>query len=69
LSILWDFPLPGLYLAASLQKAEEGGSAGPVPQTLGYSRLKEDVTLRKKVAEQVEIGFELPTEKTEVHPK
>ena len=33
-----------------------------------YSKLKEDVTFRKKVAEQVGIGFELPTEKPEVAP-
>ena len=36
--------------------------------TDGYSKLKEDVTFRKKVAEQVGIGFELPTEKLEVAP-
>ena len=33
-----------------------------------YSKLNEDVTFRKKVAEQVGIGFELPTEKLEVAP-
>jgi integrase len=33
-----------------------------------YSKLKEDVAFRKKVAEQVGIGFELPAEKTEVAP-
>jgi site-specific recombinase XerD len=33
-----------------------------------YSKLKEDVPFRKKVAEQVGIGFELPTEKNEVAP-
>ena len=33
-----------------------------------YSKLKEDVTFRKKVAEQVGIGFELLTEKTEPVP-
>ena len=33
-----------------------------------YSKLKEDVTFRKKVAEQVGIGFELPIEKFEVAP-
>ena len=36
--------------------------------TDGYSKLKEDVTFRKKVAEQVGIGFELPTAKLEVAP-
>ena len=36
--------------------------------TDGYSKLKEDVTFRKKVAEQVGIGFELPIEKFEVAP-
>ena len=36
--------------------------------TDGYSKLKEDVTFRKKVAEQGGIGFELPTEKLEVAP-
>jgi integrase len=36
--------------------------------TDGYSKLKEDVMFRKKVAEQVGIGFELPTEKLEVAP-
>ena len=36
--------------------------------TDGYSKLKEDVTFRKKVAEQVGIGFELPIEKLEVAP-
>jgi hypothetical protein len=30
-----------------------------------YSKLKEDVPFRKKVAEQVGIGFKLPTEKPE----
>jgi hypothetical protein len=33
-----------------------------------YSKLKEDVAFRKKVAEQVGIGFELPAEKPEVAP-
>jgi hypothetical protein len=33
-----------------------------------YSKLKEDVTFRKKVAEQVGIGFELPAEKPEPAP-
>jgi integrase len=33
-----------------------------------YSKLKEDETFRKKVAEQVGIGFEPPTEKPEVAP-
>jgi integrase len=33
-----------------------------------YSKLKEDVAFRKKVAEQVGIGFELPAEKSEVAP-
>lgn len=33
-----------------------------------YSKLKEDVTFRKKVAEQIGIGFELATEKPEVAP-
>ncbi len=33
-----------------------------------YSKLKEDVTLRKKVAEEVGIGFELPAEKPGVAP-
>ena len=32
------------------------------------ARLKEDVAFRKKVAEQVGIGFELPAEKAEVAP-
>ena len=36
--------------------------------TDGYSKLKEDVTFRKQVAEQVGIGFELPAEKPEVAP-
>src|SRR2546430_4566752 len=36
--------------------------------TDGYSKLKDDVTIRKKVAEQMGIGFELPTEKLEVAP-
>jgi integrase len=36
--------------------------------TDGYSKLKEDVPFRKKVVEQVGIGFELPTEKREVAP-
>jgi len=34
-----------------------------------YSKLKEDVTFRKKIAEQVGIGFELSAEKSEVAPK
>jgi integrase len=33
-----------------------------------YSKLSEDVAFRKKVAEQVGIGFELPAEKLEVAP-
>jgi integrase len=33
-----------------------------------YSKLKEDVTFRKKIAEEVGIGFELPTEKPGVAP-
>jgi integrase len=33
-----------------------------------YSKLKEDVTFRRKVAEQVGIGFELPAEKPEPAP-
>jgi integrase len=33
-----------------------------------YSKLKEDVTFRKQVAEQVGIGFELPAERLEVAP-
>jgi integrase len=33
-----------------------------------YSKLKEDVTFRKKVAEEVGIGFELSAEKPEVAP-
>jgi site-specific recombinase XerD len=33
-----------------------------------YSKLKDDVAFRKKVAEQVGIGFELQTEKAEVAP-
>jgi integrase len=37
--------------------------------TDGYSKLKDDVAFRKKVAEQVGIGFELPVEKPEVAPK
>ncbi|MFZ0413274.1 MAG: site-specific integrase [Candidatus Acidiferrales bacterium] len=36
--------------------------------TDGYSKLKEDVPFRKKVVEQVGIGFELPAEKPEVAP-
>jgi integrase len=36
--------------------------------TDGYSKLKEDVTFRKKIAEEVGIGFELPAEKLEVAP-
>lgn len=37
--------------------------------TDGYSKLKDDVPFRKKVAEQVGVGFELPIEKPEVAPK
>jgi len=37
--------------------------------TDGYSKLKDDVAFRKKVAEQVGVGFELPVEKPEVAPK
>ncbi len=33
-----------------------------------YSKLKEDVTFRKKVAEEIGIGFKLPAEKPEVAP-
>jgi len=33
-----------------------------------YSKLKEDVTFRKKVTEEVGIGFELSAEKPEVAP-
>ncbi|HKN60526.1 MAG TPA: site-specific integrase [Candidatus Acidoferrales bacterium] len=33
-----------------------------------YSKLKDDVAFRKKVTEQVGIGFELPAEKPEVAP-
>jgi integrase len=33
-----------------------------------YSKLKEGVAFRKKAAEQVGIGFELPNEKLEVAP-
>ena len=33
-----------------------------------YSQLKEDETFRKKVAEQVRIGFEFPIEKPAVAP-
>jgi integrase len=33
-----------------------------------YSKLNEDVTFRKKVAEEVGIGFELPAEKPGVAP-
>jgi integrase len=36
--------------------------------TDGYSKLKEDVTFRKQIAEEVGIGFELPAEKPEVAP-
>lgn len=36
--------------------------------TDGYSKLKEDVTFRKKVAEQVGIGFELQTKSSKLHP-
>lgn len=36
--------------------------------TDGYSKLREDVTFRKRVVEQVGIGFELPTETLEVAP-
>lgn len=36
--------------------------------TDGYSKLKEDVMFRRKIAEQVGIGFELPAEKSEVAP-
>jgi integrase len=36
--------------------------------TDGYSKLKEDVMFRKKIAEQVGIGFELPAERSEVAP-
>src|SRR5208283_5061439 len=33
-----------------------------------YSKLKEDVAFRKEVAEQVGVGFELPSKKLEVAP-
>ena len=33
-----------------------------------FSRLKEDVTFRKGVAEKVGIGFELPTQSSVVAP-
>jgi len=33
-----------------------------------YSKLKEDVTFRKKVTEEIGIGFELPADKPEVAP-
>jgi integrase len=36
--------------------------------TDGYSKLKEDVMFRKKIAEQVGIGFEFPAETSEVAP-
>ena len=36
--------------------------------TDGYSKLKEDVTFRKKVAEHVGLGFDLPGEKPAVAP-
>jgi hypothetical protein len=36
--------------------------------TDGYSKLKEDVTFRKKVAEEIGIGFELAAETLEVAP-
>ena len=36
--------------------------------TDGYSKLKEDVPFRKKVAEQLGIGFELPADKCEIAP-
>lgn len=36
--------------------------------TGAYSKLHEDVAFRKKVAEQVGIGFDLPAEKLEVAP-
>ena len=36
--------------------------------TDAYCKLNEDVAFRKKVAEQVGIGFELPTERLEVAP-
>src|ERR1700719_3587793 len=36
--------------------------------TDSYSKLKEDLTFRKKVAEEVGIGFELPAERPEVAP-
>jgi integrase len=34
-----------------------------------YSKLNEDVAFRKKVAEQVGLGFELPKESSKLHPK
>lgn len=36
--------------------------------TDAYNKLKEDAAFRKKLAEQVGIGFELPDEKLEVAP-
>jgi hypothetical protein len=37
-------------------------------QLLFYSLLKEDTEFRKKIAEQVGIGFQIPTEKLDVAP-
>ena len=34
-----------------------------------YSKLNEDVAFRKKVAEEVGLGFELPLEDWKLHPK
>lgn len=36
--------------------------------TDAYCKLDEDVTFRKKVTEQVGVGFELPTEKPDAAP-
>jgi hypothetical protein len=59
--------LDTLRYAKHLQESIEAGHANK-SVTDGYSKLKEDVTFRKKVAEQVRIGFELPTERLEVAP-
>jgi hypothetical protein len=59
--------LDTLRYAKRLQESIEAGHANK-SVTDGYGKLKEDVTFRKKVAEQVRIGFELPTERLEVAP-
>jgi TolB-like protein len=59
--------LDTLRYAKHLQESIEAGHANK-SVTDGYSKLKEDVTFRKNVAEQVRIGFELPTERLEVAP-